>query len=85
MQKKAEERKQEIETYVEEKKEESKDERIKKGLAALNMGGMSGEQMQEKRKNFMTEIRDALIAGEAVNEEGFTKKLKKKKKNDEPL
>jgi hypothetical protein len=37
--------------------------------------------MQEKRKNFMSEIRDALISGNPDEDAGgFVKKAKKKKK-----
>lgn len=42
---------------------------------------MSELQIQEKRKNFMSDIRDALIAGDADGGEQFTKKKKKKRAN----
>ena len=47
--------------------EEEKNERIKKGLAAMKLGKDAVDQEQqnnEKRKNLMHEIRDALISGE---------------------
>ena len=57
--------------------EEAKNERIKKGLANLNMaGGPNPDEIKEKRRNFMVQIRDALIAGEGESE-GFKKKKKK--------
>ena len=96
--KKKEERDHEIDQYHNEKgspdskdrtEEEAKNDRIKKGLAALNMagGGQNPNDIQEKRRNFMGQIRDALIAGDGESE-GFKKKVKKqapKKKDTELL
>mmetsp|Transcript_27323 Transcript_27323/g.26366 ORF Transcript_27323/g.26366 Transcript_27323/m.26366 type:complete len:98 (-) Transcript_27323:40-333(-) len=86
-------RKQEIVEYQEEQKnalknmseEEQKNERIKKGMAALSIGGVQDEnQIQQKRKNFMHDIRDALISGDQEDGEAkvVTKKRKKKPQAD---
>lgn len=50
-------------------------------MASLSLGGAQTDtQIQEKRKNFMTEIRDALIAGDvATDGQDKSKKTKKKK------
>ena len=42
--------------------EEEKSDRIKKGLQALKMG-KEEEQTSDKRKNYMHDLREALIAG----------------------
>ena len=67
--------------------EEAKNERIKKGLAALSLEKKTGEEeIQQKRKNFLAEMRDALITGSEVPEgEPKTKKIKKQKKGSENL
>ena len=92
LKKKNEERQQEIETYSGEKNsgkknnenEEEKSDLIKKGMAAMNMGGgLSDQEINQKRKNFMAEIRDALVSGDTnqvPDETGTVKKLRKGKK-----
>ena len=89
LQKKNEERQKELNDYQMEAaqkkdmtQEEEKNERIKKGLAAMKLGKDAVDQEQqnnEKRKNLMHEIRDALISGE----EGAQEIQKKKKKKPE--
>ena len=72
MRKKQEERENEIKNYQEGmaggkgmSEEEEKNQRIRKGLAALNIDKKLGDdEIQQKRKNFMSEIRDALISGD---------------------
>ncbi|CDW82473.1 coiled-coil domain-containing protein 104 [Stylonychia lemnae] len=90
LQKKQQERQSEIQDYhkgQEDKakgvnqEEEEKNQRIKKGLAALSLDKKVSEQeIQQKRKNFMSEIRDALITGDQESSEATIKKVKKGKK-----
>lgn len=64
-----------------EDEESKKQELIKRGLAALNIEGAAEakeEDMQQKRREFMTGLRDAIIAGD----EGATVSKKKKKKKE---
>ena len=73
-QKRQETRVKEIESYQQnnsrgEDEEKKKQELIKKGMAAINLQSqkvvvVSEQEMQEKRKNFMTGIRDAIIQGD---------------------
>ena len=65
------------------KPEESKVDRIKKGLAALNLAPTEEElekKKNEQRRNFMMGIREALIDGGDEKGEGSMKVMKKKKK-----
>ena len=63
-------------------KEEEKSERIRKGLAALKMGAEGAEEQaqQEKRKVFMSDLRDALVSGVDDVDQVMGQKKKKKKK-----
>ena len=89
LQKKKEQMGKETADYIEKEvpnkqitQEEEKNERIKKGLAAMNLGKTSEDietENKEKRKLLMGEIRDALINGEDEAVEVQTKKKKKKK------
>ena len=90
-QKRQENRVKEIETYKqknwrgEEDEAKRKQELIKKGMATINLQsqkvvvGVSELEMQVKRKNFMTGIRDAIIQGDQE-----AQVVKRKKKRVQP-
>lgn len=90
MKKRNDDRARELEIYNQQKEgaaklsdeeERKKQELIKRGMAALNMkdsSHLSEQEIQEKRKNFMAGIRDAIVSGGA--EEPPVQKKKKKKK-----
>lgn len=90
-QKRQETRVKEIETYKqknwrgEEDEAKRKQELIKKGMATINLQsqkvvvGVSELEMQVKRKNFMTGIRDAIIQGDQE-----AQVVKRKKKRVQP-